>query len=134
MKEMIYSTEHKCEILYDGIYEGHKFAILDLGTHPTAYVECKIKGCTSYNDERLDDIRVHGGFTFFDKSRWSSPDETYYLGWDYAHFGDFVGYELKFPSELRTDSKRWSTQEIFDEVKSVVDQLIKVEFEQNKRF
>lgn len=94
---MVYSTEHKREILYDGIYEGHKFAILDLGTHPTAYVECKIKDCVSYNDERLDDIQVHGGFTFFDKSR-------------------------------------WTTQEIFDEVKSVIDQLIKVEFEQNKRF
>ena len=126
---MIYSTERKREILYDGVYEGHRFAILNLGTHPTAYVECRLENCFNYEDKRLDDIQVHGGFTYFNRSYWDEPDDILYLGWDYAHFDDYAGYEMNFPSELRSNSKRWTTQEIFDEVKSVIEQLIKVETE-----
>ena len=124
---MIYSADRKREVLYDGVYEGHKFAILSLGTHPTAYVECKLKDCCSYGDERLDDIQVHGGFTYFDKTRWGDLDDIYYLGWDYAHYMDYAGWEEIYPLELRTSGRRYTTKDIFDEVKSVIEQLIKVE-------
>ena len=130
MKEMVYQVDHKREVLYDGVYEGHKFAILSLGTHPTAYVECKLEDCYSCEDERLDDIKVHGGFTYFDKTRWGEPDDIYYLGWDYAHYMDYAGYEEIYPLECRTNGRKWTTKEIFEEVKSVIEQLTKVEFEQ----
>lgn len=43
MKEMIYGERMgNPDVLYSGEYRGHKFAILNLGTHPTAYVEDKI--------------------------------------------------------------------------------------------
>lgn len=127
---MVYQVDHKREVLYDGVYEGHKFAILSLGTHPTAYVECKLEDCYSYGDERLDDIKVHGGFTYFDKTRWGESDGIYYLGWDYAHYMDYAGYEEIYPLECRTNGRKWTTKEIFEEVKSVIKQLTKVEFEQ----
>ena len=64
MKEMIYSPHRKREILHSGEYNGYKFCILNLGTHPTAYVECKLVDCCSYDDRRFENISVHGGFTF----------------------------------------------------------------------
>ena len=43
MKEMVYSSTHTKEVLHSGEYKGYKFCILTLGTHPTAYVECKFE-------------------------------------------------------------------------------------------
>ena len=123
MKEMVYSANQIKEILHKGEYKGYKFCILTLGTHPTAYVECKLKNCNSYNDERLDKISVHGGFTYFGNGFWDT--ENKYLGWDYAHFMDYAGYEEKFPAHMRSiDTKKWTTAEIFEQVKSVIDQFI----------
>lgn len=123
MKEMIYQAERKLEILHSGIYHGCKFAILNLGTHPTAYIECKLDNCNDYDDVRLDEIDVHGGFTFFGVAFWNKDDKTAYLGWDYAHNMDYAGYEIKFPTSLRSYGKRWTTAEIYKEVKAVIEQL-----------
>ena len=77
MKEMIYGERmENPDVLYSGEYRGHKFAILNLGTHPTAYVEDKI-GLMGYEDFRLNEISVHGGFTFHDTGYWSNESEKY---------------------------------------------------------
>ena len=82
---------------------------MNLGTHPTAYIECKLEDCNSYDDERLDIISVHGGFTYFGESYWNNENNTY-LGWDYAHYMDYAGYEVLFPACIRSDeSKKWRT-------------------------
>lgn len=123
MREMVYSANRIKEVLHSGEYKGYKFCILNLGTHPTAYVECKLENCHHYDDKRLDNIRVHGGFTYFGVGFWDN--ENNYLGWDYAHFMDYAGYEVMFPLSLRSEeTKKWTTAEIFEEVKSVIDQLI----------
>ena len=128
MKEMVYTTERKCEILHSGEYKDHKFAILNLGTHPTAYVECKFPKCSTYDDERFDTVCVHGGFTYLNTPAWDKNDTTtIYVGWDYGHFGDYMGYKAHFPELSYSYNKRWTTTEIFEEVKSVIDQLLQVE-------
>ncbi len=132
MKEMIYSEKSTKEILHSGTYQDHKFVILTLGWHPTAYVECKLDNCNSVRDERLDNIEVHGGFTYLDSAHWDDKDKTLYLGWDYAHFMDFSGIYLKesFPKVgdyERPIGIKWTTAEIFEEVKSVIEQLKEVE-------
>ena len=129
MKEMIYQAKRKCEILFEGEYLDHKFAILNLGTHPTAYVECKIADCKGCNDERLYDIEVHCGFTYYDDAYWNEQDKKMYLGWDYAHCGDYAGYYEKYPELAVLGEKQWTTSEIYEEVKSVIEQLIKIESE-----
>ena len=130
MKEMVYSPEmRQKEILFKGEYKEHKFCILNLGWHPTAYVECKINNIQYYGDDRLDDISVHGGFTYFDGVNWDDKeDKCVYLGWDYGHCYDYSGLDLKYP-DLYNDipRKKWTTSEIFEEVKSVIEQLIPLE-------
>ena len=130
MKPMIYSAERKKELLCEGEYKGHKFVILSLGNHPTAYVEDKI-GAIDYYDIRLDDVEVHGGFTFCGGGHWSEESaKTRWLGWDYAHAGDFAGYYEEC-EHVYYESKQWTTPEIYEEVKRVIDQLIEVEAKNN---
>ena len=125
MKEMVYSSKREKTILYEGLYENRKFAIISLGTHPVAYVETTSNEPNDYNDEYYNSVRVHGGLTFGDKPYWNDNDKTFYVGWDYAHYMDYAGYEMDFPEDLRTDGKRWTTEEIFEDVKSVICQLNK---------
>lgn len=89
MKEMIYSLISEVDVLHKGTYKNHKFCIVSLGTHPTAYVECKLDNCTSCYDRRLLDVKVHGDFTYLDKAYWDTEDQTTYRGWDYLHDGDY---------------------------------------------
>ncbi len=122
MIEMVYKNTRTITVLHSGEYRGLKFAILSLGTHPTAYVECPYDSINSYDDDRLDNINVHGGFTFFDEGYWSrSAMNTVFLGWDYAHYGDYMPCFEDYPELVE---RKWTTAEIFEEVKSVIDQLL----------
>ena len=125
MKEMrdYLPDEITTEILYKGVYKDHNFCICNLCTHPTAYVENKLKHVEDYYDKRFDDVRVHYGFTYIGKNYWDKEDELEYLGWDYAHYGD---YTAGFCTN-HIGAKFWTTEEIYEEVKNVIDDLIKIE-------
>lgn len=122
MKQMEYSATQKYEVLHCGEYKGYKFYILNLGFHPTAYVEDKLN-IGSY--EKADDfVDVHCGFTYYGKLK-SDLSETRYLGWDYAHCGDYSGtYEFYPDIYVDCDDKKWTTEEIFEQVKSAIEQFI----------
>jgi hypothetical protein len=68
MKKMVYQEERKIELLYGGEYKGYKFYILNLGTHPTAYIAIP-KGHKLYGQDydyiyNICDIDVNGGLTY----------------------------------------------------------------------
>lgn len=133
MKEMIYKRERIIEILHSGEYFKHKFVIISLGTHPVAYIECKLQNCNSYDDERLKSIEVHGGFTYFGEAHWDENDNLKYLGWDYSHCGDYNGTwndVTILPNSVAT-AKKYTTEEIFEEVKRVISQLMALENDEN---
>ena len=54
--------------------------------------------------------------------------EGKFIGWDYAHAGDYAGYYGD--KEIWKDEKKWTTKEIFEEVKEACYQLKQLE-EQN---
>lgn len=128
MKNMLYKQERVKEILYSGEYKGRKFAIVSLGTHPCAYVSI------TENDKNTDsskEVLVHGGLTYIGPAHWNTTytDSNEYIGWDYAHAGDYwAGFDIgiTFVGEISyLNGKKWTTQEIFDEVKQVIEQLNK---------
>ena len=121
---MEYKRLFKPEILYCGEFNNHEFAIANQGDHPCAYVENKLN-VTSYDDELIWDVYVHGSLTYCDKSYWNDSKKTF-LGWDYAHWGDYS--ELSLCGE----GKRYTTEEIYEDVKSVIKQLEKIESVANK--
>lgn len=134
MKEMVYTeTRHTPEILDENTYRGVKYVILSLGTHPTAYVENIVKAAEE-DDKRISNVSVHGDFTYCGPDYWNSNrvSDTIYLGWDYAHAGDFFGWHTH--CAYWSDEKQWSTEEIVVECKRVIDQLLNlIEFENNQK-
>lgn len=133
MKEMQYSSSTKVEVLDTGYCLGFLYYILSLGTHPTAYI--KIPEDHKYYKKDYEDIDVnidlgvHGGLTYsksflyIDKNK---KIDGWFIGWDYAHYGDYTGFEEMYPQEYRTGGYKWTTEEIFKEVKEACYQLAKV--------
>ena len=125
MKEMIYINEQKRELLDTGIYKNYKYYIMSLGTHPTAYIE--IPEESKLYNKNYDDIyiNVHGALTYSQDYLYISETkklEGWFIGWDYAHYGDYYG---GYTELLQTNgSKKWSTEEILEEVKDAIEQLL----------
>lgn len=131
MKEMIYSKDNKIELLYNSIYEGVHYYIISYGTHPCAYIEVP-RNHPYYGKGylELDNIfSVHGGFTYSnDYLRTSDSTKivsSWFLGWDYAHLGDYMGFyeDSKIKNELL---KKWTVEEIILECKKAIKELLEV--------
>lgn len=68
MKKMIYDMKIKRELLYSGNYKCYNFYIMNLGLHPTAYIELpKEHKYSNINDYDDIDLQVHGGITYIEK-------------------------------------------------------------------
>lgn len=127
IKEMIYQKDRKIELLYTEKYKNYQYYILNLGTHPTAYVEIS-KGHKLYNKNYNDiNINVHGGLTYSDNELMGISSNNWYIGWDYAHCNDYCGCEEYMPENIRTYGKKWTTEEIIEECKNVIEQIIEFE-------
>lgn len=127
-KQMVYQIERKIEILCEDTYKGYQFYILNLGTHPTAYIEIprtsKLYG-KGYNEiyDMGIDIDVHGGLTYSDDHLQTIKQKTWFIGWDYAHTGDYYCS----PYARLLNDKKWTTEEIFEDVVKAIEQIIKEE-------
>ena len=128
MKEMIYKSEQKREVLDSGYCFGFRYYILSLGSHPTAYVEIPVNHLLyrKYYMEIEDmgiDIDVHGGLTYSSDYLFLENGkelEGWFIGWDYNHYSDYSGI-LNF--RPKDELKKWTTKEIQEEVMSVCHQL-----------
>lgn len=117
MKEMVYSKEHKRELLDRGIYNNHEYFVISFGTHPCAYI--KLNG---ENRKFADGVICHGGVTYNEPYLKLSEDETLqgdFIGWDYAHCGDFLGFDEEW-----CGGDKYTTQEIVYDCQRVIDELI----------
>lgn len=132
MKKMVYSENRKIELLDKGKCCGYKYYILNLGTHPTAYVEIpkthKYYGKNYWNI----DLPVHYGLTYASNSLNISKKKEikgWFLGWDYAHCEDYIGGMELYPVYLKKDMKKWTTEEIQEEVFNACKELERVAYE-----
>lgn len=128
MKEMIYSNKRTFEILHQGKYKGYQYYICSLGTHPTAYIEIP-KTSIFYKQDMFEiELDAHGGITY-SKDYLYNITNSWFIGWDYAHFGDYYELEGWYPNQLKLyeNWKKWTTEEILEEVKDVIEQIIEKE-------
>lgn len=133
MKEMIYQKDSKIELLYHGTFFEYDYYILNLGTHPTAYVKLQKEDMfynKSYNEI---DIDCHGGLTYSSNkliSIESDENNEWFIGWDYGHCGDYSGYDIMFKGTYleNTSDKKWTTEEIKKECVVVCSQLKDLNF------
>lgn len=134
MKEMVYQATrlNPPVVLDSGEYNGYNYYVLNLGTHPCGYVE--IPSGTKYFNVDYDYIPVecHGGLTYgrgYLHTVAEIDDNRYFIGWDYAHYGDYAGYDSKYGIDSEFKGAVYYTEEIVRECKNVINQLIKLEQE-----
>ena len=126
MKEMVYIDKSIAELLDSGTYEGYEYAIVSRGLHPCAYV--KLPEGHKYYGTKYYGILVdcHLGLTYSESGLDVLPEnDGWWIGWDYGHCCDYNGFMV---SEFWLDRdtshyKKWTTAEIFKEVKQVINQL-----------
>lgn len=134
MIEMIYQSQRLDPplVLASGTYKGYNYFILSMGTHPCGYVE--IPKSSKYYNVDYDNIPIecHGGLTYSENylgTIANECEERFFVGWDYAHYMDYVGYydigELK-PSFVEP-LKKFKTKEMVNECLKVIEQLISLE-------
>ena len=94
IQEMRYTTEKTREIIAKGETLGFEWYVVSYGTHPCCYI--KIPEGHDYFGLDYDDINdlfdypvhCHGGLTFSD-DHLLDLEKGWYIGWDYAHLGDY---------------------------------------------
>lgn len=137
MKEMVYSKEGKTELLFSKEFGDFHVAVINvLGNHPCGYVKVPddiwkavLKGWDGDEEPKyyaFDGLfDVHGGFTYCGKyghpGGLSDLPDGNWVGWDYAHAGDFTAFDMGFS---RNPGKKWTTLEIVDEALDVCNQMI----------
>lgn len=115
--EEVYSYDRTPKIIKQDIYNNFNYYIISYGTHPCAYVE--IPREHRYFQEHYDDIDIlcHGGVTY-SENHLLDMSNSWFLGWDYAHFGDYYYHQ-----NYIENGKKWSLPEIVEETEMVIDQL-----------
>lgn len=137
-KPMVYAKEptgnKRGDVIAQGTYKGLNYYVKNIrGSHPAAYIEIP-QGHKAYskdfNDRDRGLIDVHYGVTYQQDSLLAVDDEGErghkFVGWDYAHAGDFCGYYI---GEVAFEMfcKRWTTKEIVIECKYAIDQINELE-------
>lgn len=140
MIEMVYEKSmHRDGIVLDyGTFKDYKYYIISMGTHPCAYIELP-KNHPYYNvDYHKIPIECHGGLTYSSNYLHmindNSEGDTFFIGWDYAHWLDYVGYyaDFAFEHSYFGRNKKWTTSEIKSECIQVIEQLIELEETKNE--
>lgn len=129
MKEMEYKwpvPEQKYEILDEGYYKDYHYMIVSFFTYPCAYVE--LPKDHAYYDKDYDEIPIycHWGLSYLRHYLLKNcPDYRagYWIGWDYGHAFDYASY-FSEEEAVYINLRKWTTTEIIEEVKLVIEQLI----------
>ena len=113
-------TVKKPERVADGFYRGFHFYILTMGSHPCAYID------VGHSEFLAGEINCHGGITYGDDILATVPEKSYFIGWDYAHYNDFLTFNDRLAKEYGEPYRahKYTLSEIIKECVNVIDQII----------
>lgn len=133
IKEMVYTSKWLRageEILAKDLYKGYEYMVVSYGVHPCAYIALT-EHQPYYRAADYDDVRLscHGGCTFIEWGYTGVYDQTYkVIGWDYGHYTDFSGsYLITGHPPYAPKGKKWTTKEMIQDCKNVIEQLYVME-------
>lgn len=129
MKEMIYGGESGL-LGVEEIFDGYKLAVTNTkGSHPCAYVQFPGIEALESCDDIWVEAEVHGGFTFLGSLKKVYDLDGIWLGWDYAHLGDYywTGFNDLFPH--RDKDKKWTAEEVRNEALEVLTAIKEGKYE-----
>ena len=116
--EMEYKWEGETKVLLDGYFKTYHFIIASIGgNHPSAYIELE-KSHPLYKksyediDFPLDEMPVHGGVTYIEEwLKVANIHNSWVIGWDYGHLGDYCSVPEKY-DKYSYDDHKWTVLEI----------------------
>lgn len=128
--EMVYKPKWERKMLRRGVVvpkvdgeETFEYYIISQGRFPVAYI--KVPEKSKYYQKNYDeiDLDVHGGLTY-SRNYLAIEDKVlqgWFLGWDYAHVGDYIA----LPSEIENedDTHKWTVEEIQEDVYRALREL-----------
>lgn len=119
MKQVDYSKRED-EILFEGDYNERHYIIRYMGHHPCAYVEFKNE--FEEDSEEWNEVLCHCGINYKGPAFWNKDDNKFYIGWDYGHLSDWSNIYTE-EQNMHFNNRKWTTSEIYEEVKNVIDYL-----------
>ena len=125
IKPMIYDKNRlrSAEQIAGGTYKNFDYYVLNLKTHPTAYVDVSDSPLNGVCYEDID-ISCHGGITYSESILKTVDKKGWFIGWDYVHYGDYMAYGYAAINNMFPNDKKWTTEEIVEECKNVIDQIV----------
>ncbi len=127
MRRELYSKTKQTYVADTGMFDNYSYVIRSIGgNYPCAYVGQKDL-FSKYDADVLEDlIKVHGGLTF-KSCDWYLDDlgsSLDWIGWDYAHMGDYcVWMDADDGFDASTTHHKYTYDEILEDIKSVIEQL-----------
>ena len=134
-KEMEYAVGRlpKPEVIADGTYKDIDFKVLNLGSHPVAYIHFSEdselgKALDGKDYDTLNEFCSSGHMDWtYDGDLSNVGDNRNWYGWDYAHFTDYVSFGSPLLGGM--DGRKYTTKEIVNDVKNCIDHLKEIEDE-----
>lgn len=117
MSVQIYNKNIKNEVIEAGEYLNYQYYIVSYGTHPCCYIKLKRNDIFYKKDYDKINLSVHGGLTFSHNYLWCDSQSAWYIGWDYAHFNDFI------LNGLNTKGHKWTLEELQHEVRETIEEI-----------
>lgn len=92
---------------------------------------CLCKPRCNLSDDQIYDIPVHGGITYCNRTSYflyaNFEGSKYFVGWDYAHGGDYRTSKFKDYYNEKVITKKYTYEEIMEDVKKAIDYLCELE-------
>lgn len=110
-------TPHR-ELIEEGEYNGVPYIIGFYYNHAVAYIFVNKWRCIVEPDEI--ERQPHGGFTYDGYTLGFVDYKGWFIGWDYAHAGDFQKFR-----DTEIEGRVWTLNDVRLECHEVIDSLIK---------
>ena len=120
-----YTGQYTHIVLDEGKYLNMAYTIIDVGSHPNAYIGMGTKHRLAGRHYDHIELAVHGGLTYSEYGTGFFLRKGYYwIGWDYAHLGDCAAF-AKMDRYSKND-KKWTFKEIFTHVLQAIEDFKKL--------
>ena len=117
----IYNYGGVSKTVLDGGYKHYCFKIRSVrGSHPCCYIQIPKDHPWFKKTECEVDLDVHGGLTY---SGDLNEEGTWWIGWDYAHPGDFLCTKFKV-SSLGELEIVYNFDDLIEDIYKAIDELI----------
>lgn len=117
---MVYSsTDNSSRVIAVGQYRDLSFIVINsMHKYICAYVDVAPTKLNGHTD--VSYLCCHGGVTYIKEYLPKWYEKGWWIGWDYAHWGDYVPF---LSDGIVRGHRKWTTEEVVEECLNVIDEV-----------